>query len=57
MAIWDEVISERDRRVYATAGYGQPQGLGKQPALLVIDMTYAFTGDRGGLGDRTGRAA
>lgn len=46
MPIWDEVISERDRRVYATAGYGQPQGLGKQPALLVIDMTYAFTGDR-----------
>jgi maleamate amidohydrolase len=46
MAIWDGVISERDRRVYATAGYGQPQGLGKHPALLVIDVTYAFTGDR-----------
>lgn len=46
MPVWDEVISERDRRVYATAGYGQPQGLGGRPALLVIDMTYAFTGDR-----------
>ena len=46
MPIWDEVISERDRRVYATAGYGQRQGLGERPALLVIDMTYAFTGDR-----------
>lgn len=46
MPVWDEVISERDRRVYATAGYGQPQGLGKRPAILVIDMTYAFTGDR-----------
>ncbi len=31
MPIWDEVITERDRRVYATAGYGQPQGLGKRP--------------------------
>ena len=46
MAIWDEVISERDREVYATAGYGQRQGMGRRPALLVIDMTYAFTGDR-----------
>ncbi len=46
MPIWDEVISERDRHVYATAGYGRPQGLGERPALLVIDMTYAFTGDR-----------
>ena len=43
MPIWDEVISERDRRVYATAGYGQRQGLGERPALLVIDMLNAFT--------------
>ena len=46
MPIWDHLISARDREVYATAGYGQRQGLGQRPALLVIDMTYAFTGDR-----------
>ncbi|MSQ72392.1 MAG: isochorismatase family protein [Betaproteobacteria bacterium] len=46
MPIWDNTITERDRQVYATAGYGARQGLGVRPALLVIDMTYAFTGDR-----------
>lgn len=46
MPIWDGVISERDKQVYATAGFGQRQGMGDRPALLVIDMTYAFTGDR-----------
>ncbi len=46
MAIWDDVISDRDRLVYQESGYGQRAGLGNRPALLVIDVTYAFTGDK-----------
>lgn len=46
MAIWDDVISERDKEVYRAAGYGARGGLGSRPALLIIDVTYNFTGDR-----------
>lgn len=46
MAIWDDVMTGRDRAVFEKAGYGKRGGLGEQPALIVIDMTYAFTGDR-----------
>ena len=43
---WEEVVSLRDRQVYAAAGYHRRGGLGTRPALLVIDTTYAFVGDR-----------
>jgi len=43
--IWDELISERDRAVYAAAGYGQRAGGGRRPALLVVDVTHDFVGD------------
>jgi len=46
MAFWDDVIPESDRRVFATAGFAREDGLGRRPALVVIDMTYAFIGDR-----------
>ena len=44
--IWDDVISEHDRQVFDAAGYGQRGGFGEKPALLVVDVTYDFTGDR-----------
>ena len=44
--IWDDVVPERDRVVFAEAGYGQIGGFGKRPALLVVDVTYDFCGDR-----------
>lgn len=43
---WDHYLSERDRAVMSAAGYGSRGGLGKRCALLVIDITYAFCGDR-----------
>ena len=46
MAIWDDIIPASDLAVYQAAGYGRSSGLGQHPALIVIDMTYAFTGDR-----------
>ncbi len=44
--IWDDVISERDRQVYEQGGFAQRAGFGRKPALLVVDVTYDFTGDR-----------
>ena len=46
MRIWDDVIPDSDRLVFATAGFARKDGLGSRPVLLVIDMTYTFIGDR-----------
>lgn len=46
MRAWDEVLTEQDKQVFAAAGYGQPSGFGARPALLVIDVNYAFVGLR-----------
>jgi nicotinamidase-related amidase len=43
---WDSVITDRDRAVLAASGMGQRGGIGSRPCLLVVDVTYAFTGDR-----------
>lgn len=44
MAVWDPFLTERDRAVYATAGYGASMGFGSRPAVLVIDVSYDFVG-------------
>jgi maleamate amidohydrolase len=46
MKAWDRFLTERDRRVFAGSGFGQREGLGVRPAILVVDMTYNFVGDR-----------
>ncbi len=46
VASWDAFLTERDRQVLATSGYGVRQDFGRRPALLVIDVTYNFCGDR-----------
>jgi nicotinamidase-related amidase len=38
------VIDETTRRHYELAGFGRPSGLGKRPALLIIDVQYRTTG-------------
>jgi maleamate amidohydrolase len=43
---YDGYLSERDRRVLQASGYGRRGEPGRSPALLVIDVTYAFCGDR-----------
>lgn len=43
---WERWLSERDRAVFAAAGYGQRAGGGDRPALLVVDVTHDFVGDR-----------
>jgi maleamate amidohydrolase len=46
MAVWDDAITERDKLVLKACGYGRVRGLGKRPALFVIDMNYNWVGDR-----------
>ncbi|WP_324764086.1 isochorismatase family protein (plasmid) [Sinorhizobium meliloti] len=43
---WDRFLTERDREVIDIAGYGARQGFGTRPALLIVDVNYAFCGDK-----------
>lgn len=42
---WAGAIGPDDEERYAAAGFGQPVGLGRSPALLVIDVQYRTVGD------------
>ena len=44
--IWDKFLTERDKAVFQSGGFGARAGFGKKPALLVIDVNYNFCGDR-----------
>ena len=41
---WTGIIPEAEERAYAAAGFGAPTGLGKRPALLIIDVQYRTVG-------------
>lgn len=43
---WDAHLTDRDREVFRRSGHGRRQGFGTRPAILVVDVTYAFVGDR-----------
>jgi maleamate amidohydrolase len=44
--IWNKFLTERDKAVFAAGGFGACAGFGKRPALLVIDVNWAFCGER-----------
>ncbi len=44
--IWNMVLIESDKEFWDAAGYGTRQGWGERPAIMVIDVNYAFTGDK-----------
>ena len=46
MALWDDVLTPRDKEVFALSGYGKRAGFGQRPAVLVIDVNYNFVGDK-----------
>jgi isochorismate hydrolase len=46
MATWDDILTQRDKEVFALSGFGKKAGLGQRPALLIIDVNYNFTGDK-----------
>ncbi len=43
---WEKYLSDRDQVVFASAGFGGKAGMGERPVLLVIDVSYAFCGDK-----------
>ncbi len=46
MRVWDDALTERDKQVFARAGFGARQGFGKNPAVVIIDVNYNFTGEK-----------
>ncbi len=44
--VWDKFLTERDKAVFAAGGFGACAGFGKRPAVLVIDVNWAFCGER-----------
>jgi len=44
--IWYKFLTDRDKAVFAASGYGARGGYGKRPALVVVDVNYAFCGDK-----------
>jgi nicotinamidase-related amidase len=44
--IWNKFLTERDKAVFAAGGFGARAGFGKRPALLIIDVNWAFCGER-----------
>jgi nicotinamidase-related amidase len=44
--IWEKFLTDRDKAVFSAGGFGAQMGFGKRPALLVVDVNYAFCGDK-----------
>jgi maleamate amidohydrolase len=43
---WDGIIPEEELSIYRQAGWGAPSGIGRWPALLVIDVQYRSMGEK-----------
>lgn len=46
MAVWDDIITEKDKKAYAKYRDHPLGGFGIRPALIIVDMTYGFVDDR-----------
>ena len=44
------LFSSEELATYQAAGYGRSASAGSHPALVIVDVTYAFTGERAGGG-------
>ncbi len=44
--IWDDILTDRDKILYETSGFGKKAELGARPAILIIDVNYEFVGDK-----------
>lgn len=42
--IWEPFLTDRDKQVFAAAGFGAKGGFGKRPAFLIIDISWGFAG-------------
>lgn len=50
MVVWDDVLSEQDRNMFAKAKMGGSGKFGQKPALVIVDMTYGFVDSKFRLG-------
>jgi nicotinamidase-related amidase len=41
---WNGIIPEDEQKAYRAAGFGRRSGLGRRPALLIIDVQYRTVG-------------
>ncbi len=46
MKPWDGIIPPDEQKAYEAAGFGRVSGLGRRPALLIIDVQYRTVGTR-----------
>ncbi len=44
MKPWDGIISEEEQKAYQAAGFGRSSGIGRRPALLIIDVQFRTIG-------------
>lgn len=44
--IWSDFLAERDHYVYSNAGFGEETKVGNNPAFVIVDVTYGFTGEK-----------
>jgi len=44
MKPWDGIISDEEQKATHAAGFGRPSGVGRRPALLIIDVQYRTIG-------------
>jgi hypothetical protein len=47
MKEWLAIVPEAERKTYENAGFGGMAHIGENTALIVIDVTYGFTGRPG----------
>jgi len=43
--VWDHLLTEQDRQVYASGIFGGAAGIGERPAVVVIDVANKSIGD------------
>ena len=42
--VWEDYLTETDKKVIELGGYGQRRGFGENPALIIIDPQYNYVG-------------
>ena len=50
MAIWDDIITPEDLKMFEKSKMGGERQYGNRPAIIVVDMTYGFVDDAYPLG-------
>jgi maleamate amidohydrolase len=50
MAVWDDVLDEQDKKMFAKAKMGGSGTFGERPAVVIVDMTYGFADSKFRLG-------